>query len=278
MTIKARQNEEDILELLYLARISYNKASKYNVWIFLLTVISVISSILGAFSVQLILVIVITLLNIFKIKNIKLGADAKKYIDRTLFEFDLEFNKSKKEYLKNKALEIIEKNQEDYNLKKANDGSSNIRGIKDWYDIGNKTGLDGIYQCQRENLYWDKNLVSKYATILIILLIGSVGLLFLVDKFSTKGILEIVSSYYNILSTLGLELFGVIGYITYSIRIDEKKDSCENTKNLEDKERQILALQEKIEKRRRQLYAIPDVLHKINSSKYHKRWKNCKVV
>lgn len=276
MKIKDRQNEEDILEFLYLARFSYNQATKCNFWILILTIISFILIMLGIFWLQLVLLVIITILNIKKIKNIKIGADAKKYIDRTLFGLELKFDIGKKEYLKDKALKVIEKNKEDYELKKANNGYSNVRGIKDWYNVGNKEGIDAIYQCQRENLYWDKKLVVIYAVVLVLLFIVSLIALLLINKFSTRGVAEIISSYYNVLSTLALEIFGISSYIIYSARIDENRKSYENIKNLEDKEKQMLELQEKIEKRRKQPYTIPDVLHKIKSIEYHKRWKKCK--
>lgn len=276
MKIKDRQNEEDILEFLYLARFSYNQAAKCNFWILILTIISFILIMLGIFWLQLVLLFIITLLNIKKIKNIKIGADAKKYIDRTLFGLELKFDIGKKEYLKDKALKVIDKNKEDYKLQKANNGYSNVRGIKDWYNVENKEGIEAIYQCQRENLYWDKKLVVIYAVILVILFIVSVVALLLVNKFSIRGIAEIISSYYNVLSTLALEIFGIISYIFYSIRIDENRKSYEDTKNLEEKEKRLLALQEKIENRRNQPYTIPNVLHKIKSIEYHKRWRKCK--
>ena len=70
MKIKDRQNEEDILEFLYLARFSYNQAAKCNFWILILTIISFILIMLGIFWLQLVLLVIITIFNIKKIKNI----------------------------------------------------------------------------------------------------------------------------------------------------------------------------------------------------------------
>lgn len=277
MKINKRQNQEDMLQFQYLAKYSYNKASKYNIGILILTIISVVCLLVGYFWLQIMLSLGITYLNYIKIKNIHLGADAKTYIDRTLFNFDINFTLSKIEKLRDKALKVIEKNQEDYNLKKSHDGSSSIRGVKDWYSVGGKDGIEGVYQCQRENLYWDKKLVKKYGIILISILIISIILFVILNKNLSKEIAELLSIYYIVYSTLGIELFGLMKYAFYSSRIDQTKVICEKIENLEDRKIILLELQEKIEERRKQPYTIPDTVHKINSSKYHKRWKSCKV-
>ncbi len=278
MTIKERQNSEEILELQYLAKYSYNMASRYNIWIFVLTIASVLALLANTFWIQIIFTLIIIGLQILKKRSIDIGALAKSFIDRTLFGLEIRVSPSQVSELKEKALEVIDKNQEDYNLKKSHDGLSEVRGIRNWYTVGNKEHEEVVYQCQCENLYWDKRMVKIYSGVLLILLVVSTFFFYLLNKYSSRGIGELLSIYFNVYSTLLVEFLGIGSYIFYSVRIDEKKEDYEeNVKDIEDRKRLVLALQVKIEKRRKQLYTIPDILHKLNSSKFHKRWKKCGI-
>ena len=131
-----RQNEEDILDLLYSQRVSYDQAEIYNRigWgMTLLLAILAIGELFfplweQAFSMIEIIVALLVFTVDYKTKTlINWGAETKGLIDSILFDFPIQDKEKLIEY----AIKIKNRNINDYRLQATHRGDENIRGIRD---------------------------------------------------------------------------------------------------------------------------------------------------
>lgn len=281
--IKVKQNEENILKLLFSARINYNKASKLNNYLWLLSIITGIFSVTNYFDISsennsiilLVLVIIGIILHYFIKQNTKKGAETKKLIDEILFQFPTEFSPSSILKIQEGALKIQEKYPKEYNIQIKNRGDSDARGVKDWYEPKETTDFNkSIFQCQKENIFWDKNLLNIYKKLLmstIFILFGF--LLFDLYNNSLNIVLFHIFGFFNFLSILVRDLQSIKTYFTCSISMDEKVDIL-GKNNVINELVVLKELQDRINERRLLLLIVPDFFHKMNSKKLHKKWKS----
>lgn len=171
-----RQNEEDILDLLYSQRVSYDQAEIYNRigWgMTLLLAILAIGELFfplweQAFSMIEIIVALLVFTVDYKTKTlINWGAETKGLIDSILFDFPIQDKEKLIEY----AIKIKNRNINDYRLQATHRGDENIRGIRDWYtEYNSDDHYKVILNCQKENIWWNVRLVNYYKNIIRILI------------------------------------------------------------------------------------------------------------
>ncbi len=161
-----RQNKEDVLELLYAQRILYNQAEVFNgigwgmtVLLFFLEVGKFFIPFLehSSYMIGLILALGIFVMDYKTNTLINRGANIKGLIDSILFGFSVHNKENLMEY----SIKIKNKRKEDYRIQAAHRGDDSIKGIRDWYtqyDSDNHCKV--ILNCQKENIWWNKELVQ----------------------------------------------------------------------------------------------------------------------
>lgn len=252
--IGKNQNTNEMLDLLFSARVYMNKASYLKNMEFMLIFIIVCINFLRYFTVNLSIIewiivlgtIIIGILEFLIKQNIELGALIKQYIDLTLYEMPNidELSKRKVREAKYKAITP--------NKKVNNDGNSEKREVRNWYSVENTLELnDAIIECQKENRYWDKTLVKKYMFFLVIL-----GTVILITSYiCTNSWLIRVSSLINAVIIFE-EIINCFKHRTFSEKLETKfnyYNKCSDKKDI------ILDIQNDIFERRKFLI-VPDIL------------------
>lgn len=266
-----KQNEKDMLDILYAQRKYYNMANKLD-------------------SINLLLIFVVCMYDFFEINNtmikllvngvialiiymithvtnyyVKQGADLKKYFDYKLYSFNgiiKQFEESCRKSIHN----ILSKNMLDYNQQISNDGKSEPPGLKDWYfDEGKKQMLDVIRSTQSQNIRWDKKISTLYLImiiILIIILFISYTITCILMNFNIVefivGLLSFVSFFYYLFKK-------IISYIKINKYVYYAEQLLTKAKNDAD----LIEIQEIIDKRRRENLCPPNIIHKIISKSVH---------
>lgn len=183
--IKTRQNEDMALNMQYVARCCYNKAEIYNIIAWCLCVISlllifipesasVFATLLLPFAVDVLAYIMVIQFN----KNVFRGSRIRASFDDYVFGFCDELCLSQD--LREFVLKIITKDTKQAELQKKNTGCDHPAGVKDWYNTNSdETGLDAVFMCQKENVWWDKKMIVRKVVFLLIVTVVSVFALIL---------------------------------------------------------------------------------------------------
>ena len=276
-----RQNEEDILDLLYSQRVSYDQAEIYNRigWgMTLLLAILAIGELFfplweQAFSMIEIIVALLVFTVDYKTKTlINWGAETKGLIDSILFDFPIQDKEKFIEY----AIKIKNRNINDYRLQATHRGDENIRGIRDWYtEYNSDDHYKVILNCQKENIWWNVRLVNYYKNIIRILIGISVLFVFtFIFYFAIK--IDLAWGLMILGSTILIRsIEQLMAVKTYTKAIDHAKAKVElieadnNNLNMES----LQSLQKSIEENRKSGFLVPSWIHYIFSKHLHKEKK-----
>lgn len=273
--IGKNQNTNEMLDLLFSARVYMNKASYLKNMEFILIFIIVCINFLRYFTINLSIIewiivlgtIIIGILEFLIKQNIELGALIKQYIDLTLYEMP-NIDELSERKVKEAKYKAITSNKKFYIEQVNNDGNSEKRGVRNWYSVENTLELnDAIIECQKENSYWDKKLVKKYMFFLVIL-----GTVILITSYiCTNSWLIRVSSIINAV-IIFKEIINCFKHITFSEKLETKfnyYNKCSDKKDI------ILDIQNDIFERRKFLI-VPDIFHKISRKELHEIWNEIK--
>lgn len=282
--IYKKQNEDEVLLLLFSARKFYNRASSLNTVSWCVALASALFSNndyvkdnLGQYMV--ILPAAFTLVTLFLQKKvnstIQLGASTQELIDRTLFGFNVsgEIGKHTKEQLRDWAIKEKRKDSDGYAIAVKNTGKDKPKGVKNWYEgrIGKK-GNEAIFQCQKENAWYDKEICRVHAIICWSLL--------------SVFVAGVILTYWNL--TFKDFILGIFGYMSLIIKViadlkqyNERKryavcedvitETVENSSEL--KTDTLKKLQGYIYKRRETNYIPFNFIHTILAKKLHEEWE-----
>lgn len=274
-----RQNEEDLLDLLYAQRVSYDKAETYNKigWgmTLLLTILAVGELFIPLWEQASSMIEIIVAIVVFAVDHktktlINWGAETKGLIDSILFDFPIQNKEKLIEY----AIKIKNRNKDDYKLQTTHKGDDNIRGLRDWYteyssDDHNKV----ILNCQKENIWWNVKLVNYYKSIIGIFIGVSVLLVF-IFCFAIKmdlgwGIIILGST---ILIRSIEQLMTIKTYTKAMEHAQAKVELIEADSNKLTME-SLLSLQKNIEENRKSGFLVPSWIHYFYSKHLHEEKK-----
>lgn len=278
--IFTKQNEEEILKLLYSARKHYNLAEKlqYAIWGIILANIlinTVLKKNMDNYVICVLSVIFVLLQMYFKKRkseNVRIGAYTKELIDCTLYEFDS--NGRLSNYGQRKLKELATKKKQsgnDYKIQISNTGKDRPRGVKDWYENREKQPINtAIFGCQCENIWWDQELCERYMYIfLFIVSIVILSIIYINKDISVLNmIFSVVIPCIQIIIELVSQVKSFINLKVYMGKVSIKKYEIEKRLNLIDKE-SLIELQDLILERRKYEIVIPSWLHYILSIKFH---------
>lgn len=273
-----RQNNEDILDLLYSQKVSYDKAEIYNRigWgmTALLMILTVGKLFIPSWEQSFSVIELIIAVGIFAVDYktkilINWGAETKGLIDSILFDFPIQNREKLIEY----AIKIKNKNKDDYELKTTHRGDDNIRGVRDWYtEYSSNNHYKVILNCQKENVWWNEKLVNYYKKIIVIfigisILLALVFISYFAIKIDFAWGLMILGS--TILIRSIEQIMTIRTYIKAMEHAQAKVELIEadsNNLNMES----LQSLQKNIEENRKSGFLVPSWVHYIYSKYLHK--------
>lgn len=269
-----RQNDQDMLEVLYAQRYYYNTANKleYMNLVIMLVICIVnffeIKSTLIQIVINLVFVLINTLIAKLVSNNTLKGADLKKYLDYTLFNFEVEENFRKR--CLGLVYDVLTKKKNNYENQINSDGKANPPGLKDWYFNENKTNnIDIIKSLQRQNLYWDTIISKIYLTMLFIIFALLLFLYIIIAHMNNYNVLEIIAGTIPFGNILGYLIIKVKSYILIDKNMGIVTYMLEQASNEED----LIEVQKKIDDRRHINFSPPNIIHKIISKKQHEKYE-----
>lgn len=278
-----KQNENQFIELLFLQRRSYYAAENWNRALWGITILSAVIASVSIFNISDSLKVLVSSIMILFAwiahnqlkKKIMIGAYAKELFDRSLYAQTIKC--SNWEVKPDEIREIAHctrlKHSKEYNVAFANSGEDKPRGLKDWYTSStNENRNESIFECQKENIWWDKKLSTNYKNVVgLLALIGIVG--FLIINYN-KSLLEVALSLFaNIALVLKLIDDWLIQkkFSNHHIKMEELIDNINEKAKPSVKD--LEKMQERILIRRKMRYLPFDFLHKISRFKLHKLWR-----
>lgn len=287
-TIFERQNDEDILKLLYSQRVSYDYAEIFNRVGWLLTVILLALEVGKLFipsidksanMVSLILALSIFVVDYRTKVLVNWGAETKSLIDSILFGFPVENKARLMEY----AIKIKNRNKDNYRTQITHRGDDEVKGVRDWYTEYNSANhFKVILNCQKENVWWNERLVNYYKKIIITFICASVVFIFIfMSYFAIK--IDLVWGLMILGGTILIRsIEQIMAVKTYSkamrsaqvkVEMIEADSSNLNMKSLQ-------SLQKDIDENRKSGFLVPSWVHYIYSKRLHiekRELNNCNM-
>ena len=271
--IGKKQNEEEMLQLQYYARILYNRANRMFVLKTIVLITGVLTVVLDFnIVVTAIIAILYKTLNVVEVKCIENAASARALFDAKLFDFDISRNCDE---IKEKAYKICVKKREDFEIQKNNTGMDVPPGVKDWYTMNDgSTKREIIFKCQIENTKWDEKITRINTIILqIIVIVMFIGYVFL--KRNTT-VLEFFMNLFIGYELIEQVLVTGLEYKRYNCNLIKRKQEIERMQQGKIKKKDIERLQELINERR-ELRLVPfNGIHKYVSAEMHELLKRYK--
>lgn len=195
-------------------------------------------------------------------KAVLIASDFRKLFDRNVFELesDVIITHNSFDRLVELREKVITRNIRNYTVQSENSGEDEPPGVKNWYNTNaDMTGDDAIFECQKENVWWDKKiLVCQWLFCgVITILIISVAILLLRAK-SLAEVSLILLSEAGLLIRVCERIAVIYQYKKISIEIDTIVSSFDAFAE----HKGVSMLQSKIEQRREIPMTHINYLHK----------------
>lgn len=272
--IEKKQNEERMLRYQYASRRHFNRAEILNdrVWVCCiiswLTIFLPSSSTWGMFfiAVPFVVNIIAVLLNWRMTVNVASASALRKYFDAYVSGINIEhFTNSEVQELEELSIKAVKHSPEKSKVQMVNTGRDNPPGVRNWYEFSQTlSGQDAIYECQKQNCWWNKKITHEriIRTVIGLLFLVPLAIFFLIK---TKiGVLLVIFSSSGLIVKCAERLVVNVRYYMLSLKIDGALDIITNSRSDEN----IKKLQAKIDARR----AIPVLernhIHKRHAKEY----------
>ena len=283
--ISQRQNSPEMLDCQYAARHYYNSAEKLNFWVVFFSLISECFIFLPncnepnyeiiSLVIPVILGIVAYTCNFFVEKNISAAATLRNYFDDIVlgFEHKPKYDKDKLTIIKNLLADISDqdKKNENYQAQISNNGRCNPPGVKDWYEFSKSySDSEVIFECQKQNAWWNSELHKKRVINEGILLIGIFIAISLGYFYFRIPLLKIIICSISIICTLADKIISQIKYRQLSIKID----NIVSFLNTETKRKGEIKKLQKLISERRELHVVEcNYIHRNNSKRLSEKYE-----
>lgn len=276
--IKSKQNEEFMLKCQYTARYYFNKNEKLNLFITLGCIASSLTILINTqnYFISIGLPLAIDLICLWlqscSAKAITNAANLRKYFDANVLDINAnEYSEDNLRELRELVFEVIEKNSKKAKIEIKNTGHDNPPGVYDWYEFHQDyPGIEAKFECQRQNAWWNKEMISGRIKMYFISIILIIILMFVLIKILN---IPIISFRFLLCSALIIRIIerchALHSYMKSSSSIDVAIEMTQNSKT----EPNIAYLQRKIDERRAINVVEVNLIHKWKANYLSNKYK-----
>ena len=275
--IAKRQNEPFALKTQYAARYCYNLAESLNYFAWLFCLISAFSIFLPnglpwylSFAIPFVADVIAWVLMVLVNGNVKKAANLRKYFDAYSIDIGIDqYSESEKRQLAQIAEKCYSKNTQNAKFQMNNSATCTPPGVHDWYMFSKQyNDLEAKFECQRQNIWWDKELFRiKYAATYFLFVIVVTTFIILALR---SGFVKALLCSAGLIIKLVERMIDNRKYRELSIKIDGAQQAIETHFTIEG----IEQLQRLIDERRAVNVLGINLLHKKWAYKLTKKYDN----
>lgn len=271
--INNRQNENLLLKIQYASRRYFNSAETVNYVSWLLCIVSAIMIFVPDSASKIISLGIPALLEALafitayvfnnKLKN---AASLRNYFDSyVLMIGEDSYTDISKQKLREIALTAYNKHKKEADIHIHNTGRDKPPGVRNWYEFKNTVAdLQAQFECQKQNIWWNKKMVKNRMIILpIILFILTSFFVAMFVLFKSDALSIIVCAIGIILKVIER----IIEHYSYH-KISIKIEAIQNHAERELTDETVKELQELINERREIPVLEINIIHKLKAKQY----------
>lgn len=276
--ISKRQNEERILKMQFVARDYFNLAERNNYLSWVMCIVVSFFVLLPDKTSPLFSTIIPVVVDFLTFvaaylvsKYVTKAAKLRNYVDSYILDIGIEnYSDSKKIDMFNIVNKYFLKNYDRGMIQIHNNGFDNPPGVKDWYDVSRPLeGAQVQFECQRQNIWWNGEVVKKRiitSTIALIFLV----LLFVLFVLLKFDIFKLIACFAGVIIKIIERLIENYKYFKISSEIDGTAKVIEINPSKE----QLDELQRMINQRREYIVLEMNFYHKKVASELSKRYRD----
>lgn len=249
-----KQNDEEMLKCQYAARVCFNHAELLGeaTWIF---------SIMAAFSIFIpnsnnlfflfipaIIDLCVFVFNKFASRAVSTAASLRNYFDYIVLNvIPDQYTIKAKQEVRQKAIEISSRHKEECAEQITHTSRDNPPGVRNWYEFpANCTVENAIYECQKQNCWWNNQLSKVRTTISITLIIALFVIFLILVVLMNLSISKVIVCFIS----LFINLFDLIKENYYYSKVSSDMQAVMAIRGVTNSEDYLQHLQELICKRR----------------------------
>ena len=271
--IKKRQNEREMLEYQFASRYYFNSAECCFNWAFTLSLISLLliffsdtgNSIIETvlYIISSVLDVIVCVLILAANHAVNNGALLRNYFDTIVLGFNSDdYPESKLRSIKSLTNKITTKHPEECTVQISHSTTDNPPGVREWYEFSKDySDSEVVFECQRQNQWWTKEMLRRRLRICIITTIISVVGLIAFLGFSKVGFFKAFVFLVGLVILIADWLINNYKYIKLSWEIDGSIRTLESSRDCT----QVESLQKMIGARREIPVLEISLLHKKKS-------------
>lgn len=271
--INDRQNEDLLLKIQYASRNYFNSAEKLNYLSWMLCIASAAMIFVPDSASKFISMGIPALLEVFAFitacifnRKLKNAAALRNYFDSYILMIGEEnYTDARKQELREIALSTYQrhKNKADISIQKT--GRNKPPGVKDWYEFKNPLEhLHAQFECQKQNIWWNKKMVKIRMIILHIIVFFLITLVIAISMLYKSDVLRTVVCASGIVLKIIERLCEHYKYHEISIRIEAIQSHAERELTAE----AVKELQELIGERREIPVLEMNIIHTKKAKQY----------
>lgn len=271
--ISNRQNEDLLLKIQYASSRHFNSAEKINYLSWALCIVSAVMIFIPDSAPELISKGIPALLEIFAFitayifnRKLKNAAYLRNYFDSyVLMIGEDNYTDVRKQELREIALSTYHKYKKEADISIQNTGRDKPPGVRNWYEFKNTvTNLQAQFECQKQNIWWNKKMVKNRMIILPIILFILISFFVAMFVLSKSDVLSIIVCASGIVIKVAERIFEHYKYHEISIRIDAIQSHAERELTAET----VKELQELIDERREIPVLEINIIHRLTANQY----------
>lgn len=271
--INERQNKDLLLKIQYASRKYFNSAENVNYVSWLLCIVSAMMIFVPDSASKIVSIGIPALLEVFALITafvfscmLKNAAALRNYFDsHVLMICEDNYTDIRKQKLREIALNIYNRHKKEADINIRNTGRDKPPGVKNWYEFKNSVAdLQAQFECQKQNIWWNKKMVKSRMIILPIICFILIVLFLVVFVLFKSDALSIIVCALGMVLKVVERIFEHYKYHEISIRIEAIQSHAERELTAET----IKELQELINKRREIPVLEISIIHKLKAKQY----------
>ena len=271
--INNRQNEDLLLKIQYASRRNFNSAENVNYVSWLLCIASAMMIFVPDSASKIVSMGIPALLEVFALitafvfsSMLKNAAALRNYFDsHVLMICEDNYTDIRKQKLREIALNIYNRHKKEADINIRNTGRDKPPGVKNWYEFKNSVAdLQAQFECQKQNIWWNKKMVKNRMIILPIIWFILIALFVVVFVLFKSDVLSIIVCALGIVLKVAERIYEHYKYHEISIRIEAIQSHAERELTAET----IKELQELINERREIPVLEINIIHKLKAKQH----------